>query len=568
MKTLIMKVLAVLTLSAALGACSMGGAGGGSLSADPNPPTQQAPSLDAVIGMLPTDDTATNDASITLSWNAVSEATGYEVQLAATEAGVPTAAVESVATTSFDPPSASTHFWYWRVRAVDGDQFGPWSTISSLAVGWNSATIPNPTVFGVDATTNLTDDTTPTFQWDPVPGAVSYELSLPSVNQTISVSEPTYTLDTPLPNDTTYTWNVRAVRTVDGAESFTTATPDATFTVAWGPNGPADGFRFAEELVYLSTAISDPNRRSEFAAGSYRLGGDIDMTPAVSGIASWTPIGDRIFQPFTGTFDGAGYTITGLTIEGGTSDAQGFFGAVDGGHITNLTLRDVNIEGHRFVGGLAGRVRLNGTVSGSSVTGQVNGNLAVGGLVGTVTNDSTVSDSYADVAVTGQAAVGGLMGTVANDSAVSGSYATGTVSVHIGVGTRAGGLVGVVSSRSTVSDSYATATTSSKSNAGGLVGWLEGGTVSRSYATGSVSSQDNERGGLVGTVEGSNNTVSDSFYDQTTTGQSDDTGKGVPKTTADMQNQATFTNWDFTTIWAIDQTINNGYPYLRAFPSQ
>ena len=563
MKQLIMKVLAVLTLLAALGACSMGGAGGDSLSADPIPPAQRAPSLDAVTGILPAADTATNAASIALSWDAVSEATGYEVQLAATAAGVPAAAIQSVATTSFDPPNSSGHFWYWRVRAVDGAEFGPWSAISSFAVGWNSATIPNATVVGMDATTNSTNDTTPTFEWDPVPGAVRYELSLPSVNQTISVTEPTYTLNTSLPNDTTYTWNVRAVRTVDGAEIFTAETPGATFTVAWGNNGPARGFRFAEELVYLSTALSDPNRRSEFARGSYRLGGDIDL----SGIASWTPIGDHIFQPFTGTFDGAGYTITGLTITG-TSDFQGFFAAVDGGHITNLTLRDVDIQGRQSVGGLAGRVRSNGTVSASSVTGRVTGHSAVGGLVGQVQGGS-ISDSYADVTVRGHAAIGGLSGAVTHNSTVSGSYAAGTVStvsVQNSSGFRAGGLVGTLFS-STVSDSYATATTSSSSIAGGLIGILTtDATVSRSYAIGSVSSQDNQHGGLVGTVD--NSTVSDSFYDLTTTGQGDDTGKGVPKSTGAMQNRATFTNWDFATIWAIDPTINSGYPYLRALPSQ
>ena len=498
MKQLIMKVLAVLALLAALGACSMGGAGG-----DSPPPAQPVPTLDDVTGILPADDTATNDASITLSWNAVSDATGYEVQLAQTEAGVPTAPVQSVATTSFDPRNSSAHFWYWRVRAVDGDEFGPWSALSSFAVRWTSATIPNATV-SVNATTNVTDDTTPTFQWDPVPGAVRYELSVTSVSPPISVSEPTHTLTRALRNDIVYTWNVRAVGTVDGAESFTAATPDATFTVAWRSNGPADGFRFEEELQDLREAVN--GQFGDFAGGNYRLGGDITV------LGIWTPIGTEI-APFGGTFDGAGYTITGLTTIGQSFDLRGFFGVVNRGHITNLTLRDVNIRGRGFIGGLVGSLN-RGTVSRSSVTGAVTGSntslgASVGGLVGSLNLGSMVFDSYADVVVTGGSDVGGLVGSVNQDS-----------------------------------------------------------TVSRSYAIGSVSSQNTERGGLVGSVEGSNNTVSDSFYDLTTTGQSDDTGKGDPKTTADMQNQATFTNWDFATIWAIDPNINNGYPYLRAIPSQ
>ena len=59
-------------------------------------------------------------------------------------------------------------------------------------------------------------------------------------------------------------------------------------------------------------------------------------------------------------------------------------------------------------------------------------------------------------------------------------------------------------------------------------------------------------------------TITDSFYDKATSGQSD-SGKGTGKTTAQMKTKATFTNWDFDTIWDIDTsgTINDGYPYLR-----
>ena len=119
---------------------------------------------------------------------------------------------------------------------------------------------------------------------------------------------------------------------------------------------------------------------------------------------------------------------------------------------------------------------------------------------------------------------------------------------------------------STVSDSYADVAVTSGASVGGLVGFTNNSTVSRSYAIGAVSSQNNERGGLVGIVDNSDNTVSHSFYGETT-GQSD-TGKGDRKTTAEMKNQATFTNsnWDFDTVWAIDPTTNIGYPYLRANP--
>ena len=73
-------------------------------------------------------------------------------------------------------------------------------------------------------------------------------------------------------------------------------------------------------------------------------------------------------------------------------------------------------------------------------------------------------------------------------------------------------------------------------------------------------------GGLVG-YKASNGTVTNSFYDTTTSGKSD-TGKGTGKNTSQMKTSGTFTNWDFNNIWAIDTSgsINGGYPYLNNAP--
>ncbi len=71
----------------------------------------------------------------------------------------------------------------------------------------------------------------------------------------------------------------------------------------------------------------------------------------------------------------------------------------------------------------------------------------------------------------------------------------------------------------------------------------------------------------------SSSTITDSFYDSDTSGQSD-TGKGKDKTTSEMKALVTFTDtssvdltgsWDFYSTWEIDSsgTINDGYPYLK-----
>jgi len=71
-------------------------------------------------------------------------------------------------------------------------------------------------------------------------------------------------------------------------------------------------------------------------------------------------------------------------------------------------------------------------------------------------------------------------------------------------------------------------------------------------------------GGLVGVNSG---TVTSSYYDSETSGQSD-TGKGDPKTTAEMKSQTTFVGWDFDEVWGIDAEINDGYPYLLSEPAR
>jgi hypothetical protein len=53
------------------------------------------------------------------------------------------------------------------------------------------------------------------------------------------------------------------------------------------------------------------------------------------------------------------------------------------------------------------------------------------------------------------------------------------------------------------------------------------------------------------------------YYNSETSGQSDNDGRGIPKTTAEMKTQSTFVGWDFTTpIWAIDGSTNDGYPFF------
>jgi len=244
---------------------------------------------------------------------------------------------------------------------------------------------------------------------------------------------------------------------------------------------------------------------------------DADDITSTGNDEGFSPIGNGTTK-FTSSYDGNGYSISGLTINRDSTNAVGMFGYTWSASISKLHLENDNITGSFQVGSLVGFLS-NSSIEKCSSSGTVTGDRIVGGLVG-ITE--------------------GLSGGVA--SSINNSFSTASVT--------AGDSTGI---------------------AGGLTAFLFFNTnVTNSYSTGSITANAS-RGGLVGLSQSS--TVTDSFYDQTTSGQTDNT-MGKPKTTAQMKNIVTFTDnsssdlttsWNFTTIWNIDNSlaINNGYPYLR-----
>lgn len=230
----------------------------------------------------------------------------------------------------------------------------------------------------------------------------------------------------------------------------------------------------------------------------FRLVTNLDMTAI-----NFTPIGTTWIMPFTGTFDGSGYTIANLTINLPATSFVGLFGRVnnevDPNAVSNLGLLDPDIIGDRFVGSLAGMLYRSNVsecfVNGSSVSGSQ----FVGSLVG---------QNY--------------------EGTIGRCYAAGTV-------------------------------TGSTSEVGGLVGYNSTGTISNSYASVAVTGTVSRVGGLVG--YSSTGTVSNSFWDIQISGQPTSAG-GIGKTTVEMKQQATFTNWDFINIWGIFE--NQTSPLLKA----
>ena len=171
------------------------------------------------------------------------------------------------------------------------------------------------------------------------------------------------------------------------------------------------------------------------------------------GEENWTPIGSYPGNGYTGTFDGGGYTISGLKVNGG--DYAGLFGYVNGGTVENLNLEIASISGNDYVGGVVGR-NYGGTIQGCMVSGSVSGNDYVGGIVGCNINNGIVKGCcFAGNSVTADdsyAYVGGVVGSnLGNITACcfAGDSVTGT-----GDGAYVGGVVGADESSGIITDCY------------------------------------------------------------------------------------------------------------------
>lgn len=312
-------------------------------------------------------------------------------------------------------------------------------------------------------------------------------------------------------------------------------------------------------------------------AGDYVLANNIDAslisasgnTSDVWGGRGFAPVGNNSGGHFTGSLDGQGFVIDGLTINRADQDFVGLFGALgNASQVTNLGLERVSVSGADQTGALAGvafgnidKVYSSGTVTGGDYTG---------GLIGIQASGNTTA-SYSSVTVQGDEFVGGLAGRF-QGTLLSNSYATGAVTGNTSVG----GLVGNVY-LGRVENTFATGSVSGAQNTGGLVGLNSSpSTIAYSYASGNVTSTDAAtRGGLVGNNAG---TIANSFWDVFTSGQAVATGTGSNAGATALigdwanlgindsaYNSDSYTGFDFTNTWFIAEDASR--PMLRALLS-
>ena len=201
----------------------------------------------------------------------------------------------------------------------------------------------------------------------------------------------------------------------------------------------------SQNKVYIYTAAdlaqlaADVNGGNNMSGKTVLLMNDIDL----SGYPNWTPIGrfdpPDDMLPFSGVFDGQGYSITGLKISG-NEDARGLFGYTYSGAIRNVVIRNPEIEGKDQVGALVGYQAYSnqGIKNCAVIGGKIQGRSHVGGLVGYM-EESPIQNCYSTCEVVAMDFyAGGIVGDHRVVASIRNCYATGNIS-----GTYSGGIVGV-----------------------------------------------------------------------------------------------------------------------------
>ena len=200
----------------------------------------------------------------------------------------------------------------------------------------------------------------------------------------------------------------------------------------------------------------------------------------------WTPIGTSFKNSYTGTFDGGGHTITGLTV---TTNDQfvGLFGYLDkAGTVKNVVMEGIQITSNHVLmsGNTGGVVGYSwGTIENCSVSGSVSGTNCVGGVVGSQKAGSIIGCSSSAI-VKGTRYVGGVAGE--KQGSMIACYATGDV---------------------TLKDSQRNL------SGGGLVGLSVNARVLACYAIGNVNSEGRNTGNVhIGGLFGENYTSVTACY--------------------------------------------------------
>ena len=301
--------------------------------------------------------------------------------------------------------------------------------------------------------------------------------------------------------------------------------------------------------------------------GYYELNNSIDCTDTVN----WNA-GAGFQEIPSGRLDGNNWTVYGLYFNHTGGNFRGIMSSIagSGDYVRNIVFENgsaVFISTTQGMGYLTETIGPGGHVHDIEFRNiNISGGLLAIGLVAGTGTGGNITRAYADsesFVHVGSNSAGSFIGSIVSNT---NTIRESSSNARISGGSSKGGLVGQGQGGNThIFDSYFNGTVETGSRSGGFIGWQSNfnAVINRSYSAGSVSGSVGSQGAFIGS--GSGETIQNSFWDSTTTGQTVPCGSGcsgVPgNTTAEMQSSSMYTNagWDFINIWNITEFTS--YPY-------
>lgn len=439
-----------------------------------------------------------------------------------------------------------------------------------------------------------------------------------------------------------------------GIGSAVTAVPNSGFYFAGWSDGRKDNPRIDSTVVtsvsvkalfaafpggdgteanpYQIATVNQLQGMRDYPEAHFRQTADISATATKtwtqfndSTITGFIPVGDLEKRQFSGSFNGAGFSISDLYINKrspiNVHPVSGLFGTLTGATVDSVDMKDAAINGGEKSGAVAGAAdgasviryctssgsiyatgdgftnsggivgNNSGTVTRSSSSATIGGYgdsfLYAGGIAGK--NSGTVSYSESSSKISGANAsyfmFGGIVGS--NEKFVTYCKSSATIEANTdpsyaflggivgynngGIGFSnssgkitclsrytGGGIVGE-SYEGAIHNSYSSATIVRGGDVGGIVGYLRNGSLKNCYFAGTFERTGTAKGGVVGKADTSKSVITDCYYDRDVT-NADSCAAGISKSSLEMKKSSTFSDWDFTSIWSLNEGTT--YPVL------
>ena len=196
----------------------------------------------------------------------------------------------------------------------------------------------------------------------------------------------------------------------------------------------------ATALLTSVSAFAQTKISTEAQLKAIDLNGDYVLTQDITlSDNEWTPIGTSD-RPFTGTLDGGGHTIKGLTVGNGANDNKAFFGFTKDATVKNIGFTSAVVKGHNQAAIVVAQAK-SSTLSNIYVSGVVTGRDHVGTIAGDARDNTTITNCVSTAAALSTEHQGGGIAGWTNNSIFSYNIAYGAVTAP---SNGAGGITGMV----------------------------------------------------------------------------------------------------------------------------